>query len=214
MRRKDKSQLSLFEPHVRFGPERPILAYVVQKHRATRLHYDFRLQIRGVMKSWAIYEGPSIDPWSWRLAVEVRDHAKAHNQFEGVIPPGGNGAGPVMIWDRGTFAPTEDGPFDVEKLHDAYEDGTLPLVLYGKRLGGRWTLERRRNQYGYRSQWELRKHSDAFSDRRLEPVDEYLTSVVSGRTMAEIESTSEALHLAFKSPFFNSAASRDERSRA
>ena len=138
------------------------------------------------MRSWAVPEGPSVDPWATRLAVQVRDHAKAHNVFEGVIPLGGNGAGPVMLWDRGTFAPTHAGAFDVEVLRDAYEAGTLDVVLFGERLGGRWTLTRR-GPCGERSRWALQKYQDGFSDRLSEPVDEFRTSVATGRTMQEIE---------------------------
>ena len=187
MSKKDRDQLPLFDSQVRFGPERPSLAYVVQKHRATRLHFDLRLEIGGIMKSWAVPEGPSINPWSARLAVQVHDHAKTHNVFEGVIPPGGNGAGPVMLWDYGTFAPTEGGAFDVEMLREAYETGALSFVLFGERLGGRWTLIRRLGQYGGHSQWELQKRPDRFSSRLFEPVDEFRTSVATGRTMREIE---------------------------
>lgn len=187
MRKKDTNQFPLFGSEVRFGPERPSLAYVIQEHHATRLHFDFRLEIDGVMKSWAMPIGPSVDPRSTRLAVQVRDHSKAHNAFEGVIPPGGYGAGPVMLWDRGSYAPNETGAFDVEMLLDAYERGTLSCVLFGERLRGRWTLTRRRGQHGERSQWELQKQADSFASRQSEPVREFRTSVATGLTMKEIE---------------------------
>lgn len=191
MPRRDPNQLPLFDSQVRFGPERPMLAYVVQKHHATRLHFDLRLEIGGVMKSWAVPKGPSTDPRSRRLAVQVHDHPKAYNAFEGVIPPGHNGAGPVMLWDYGTFAPTAEGAFDVELLRDAYEAGKFSFVLFGTRLGGRWTLTRWRGQRGDRSRWCLRKDPDRFWDRQVEPVDAFRTSVVTGRTMAEIEAAAD-----------------------
>lgn len=187
MPRRDPHQLPLFDSQVRFGPERPSLAYVVQKHRATHLHFDLRLEIGGVMKSWAVPKGPSTAPKSKRLAVQVHDHPKAYNAFEGVIPRGHNGAGPVMLWDYGTFAPTEAGAFDVERLRDAYEAGQFSFVLFGTRLGGWWTLTRWRGQRGDRSHWDLQKDSDRFSSPPVEPVDAFCTSVVTGRTMAEIE---------------------------
>ena len=187
MPRRDTNQLPLFDSSVRFGPERPSLAYVVQKHRATRLHFDFRLEIGGGMKSWAVPDGPSIKPQSTRFAVQVRDHGKAHNAFEGVIPRGRNGAGPVMLWDYGTFAPTDAGAFDVEALRDACDAGALSFVLFGERLGGRWTLTRRRGEYGERSKWDLQKCSDCFSSSLFDPVDEFRTSIVTGRTMKEID---------------------------
>lgn len=187
MPRRDADQLSLFDARVRFGPERPSLAYVVQKHRATRLHFDLRLEIGGVMTSWAVPKGPSADPSSNRLAVQVRDHAKGYNAFEGVIPRGLHGAGPVMLWDRGTFAPTEAGAFDVERLRDAYEAGQFSFVLFGTRLRGRWTLTRWRGQRGDHSHWLLRKDGGGLPRGQVEPVDEFRTSVVTGRTMSEIE---------------------------
>lgn len=187
MPRRDPNQLPLFDSQVRFGPERPVLAYVIQKHHATRLHFDLRLEIGGVMKSWAVPKGPSTNSGSRRLAVQVHDHPKDYNAFEGVIPRGNRGAGPVMLWDYGTFAPTAEGAFDVEQLRDDYEAGEFSFVLFGTRLGGRWTLTRRSGPRRDRSEWDLQKGPDEFSDPPVEPVDEFRTSVVTGRTMAEIE---------------------------
>ena len=126
------------------------LEFVVQKHRASRLHYDFRLEHDGVMLSWAVPKGPSTDPANKRFAMQTEDHPVEYNQFEGVIPEGQYGGGTVMIWDRGTWEPEVD---DVEK---ALAKGDLKFKLNGKKLGGSWVLVRMRPR-----QWLLIKHRDA-----------------------------------------------------
>ena len=123
--------------------------FVVQKHRASRLHYDFRLEHDGVMLSWAVPKGPSIDPSIKRFAMQTEDHPIEYNQFEGVIPEGEYGGGTVMIWDRGTWEPEVD---DVDK---ALAKGDLKFKLHGKKLSGSWVLVRMRTR-----QWLLIKHRD------------------------------------------------------
>jgi bifunctional non-homologous end joining protein LigD len=151
------------------------LRFVVQKHSARRLHYDFRLEWGGVLKSWAVPQGPSADPADKRLAVEVEDHPVEYADFEGVIPKGEYGAGPVIVWDRGAWRPEGDVEAGLAK-------GKLLFTLTGYKLRGEWTLVRtRRNP----KEWLLIKHRDAFADPgRSHPPSE--GSVLSGRTLEEL----------------------------
>jgi bifunctional non-homologous end joining protein LigD len=158
------------------------LEFVVQKHRASHLHYDFRLEHRGVMLSWAVPKGPSLDPSVKRLAMETEPHPMDYNQFEGVIPEGEYGGGTVMIWDRGVWAPAGAGGLgDGAEAERQLRKGELKFVLLGDKLAGSWVLVRTRGS----RQWLLIKHRDGYAS------DEDLTvtrprSVVSGRTMAAI----------------------------
>ena len=158
------------------------LHFVVQKHAASHLHYDFRLELDGVMKSWAVPKGPSLDPSVRRLAMEVEDHPISYNTFEGTIPAGEYGGGTVMLWDRGTYE-AEDGG-GVESLRRGYEKGDLKIVLHGKRLKGGWVLVRM--QRPGRPQWLLIKHRDGTEDPSRDLTEQYTTSVVTRRTMDSI----------------------------
>ena len=133
--------------------------FVIQKHAATRLHYDLRLEHDGVFKSWAVTRGPSLDPADKRLAVEVEDHPLDYGDFEGTIPKGEYGGGSVMLWDRGFWMP--DGDEDVEA---ALRRGELKFTLAGQKLQGSWVLVRmRRDRDGKHNNWLLIKHRDAFA---------------------------------------------------
>ena len=137
------------------------LAFVVQKHRATALHYDFRLEWKGVLLSWAVPKGPSLDPSVKRLAMEVEDHPIEYAKFEGIIPEGEYGGGTVMIWDNGTWTP------EVPDVDAALKKGDLKFTLNGKKLKGSWVLVRTRGRYqGSRPAWLLIKHRDEFASDR------------------------------------------------
>ena len=156
------------------------LIYVVQKHRATALHYDFRLEWKGVLLSWAVPKGPSLDPSVKRLAMQVEDHPVDYATFEGVIPEGEYGGGTVMVWDQGTWTPEQD---DVDA---ALAKGDLKITLHGKKLKGSWVLVR---THGYgrgdgRS-WLLIKHRDEYVSTE-DITAEKPRSVVSSRLLAQI----------------------------
>ncbi|HSV02617.1 MAG TPA: DNA ligase D [Phenylobacterium sp.] len=158
------------------------LRFVIQKHAATRLHYDFRLELDGVFKSWAVTRGPSLDPHQRRLAVEVEDHPLDYGDFEGTIPKGQYGGGSVMLWDRGYWEPEGDP-------HAMLKKGDLKFRLDGERLKGSFVLVRmKRREREKRDNWLLIKHHDGWSveDSDTAIVDEETTSVASGRSMEEI----------------------------
>jgi bifunctional non-homologous end joining protein LigD len=158
------------------------LHFVVQKHAASQLHFDFRLELDGVMKSWAVPKGPSYDPSVRRLAMEVEDHPIDYNAFEGTIPQGEYGGGTVMLWDRGTYE-AENGA-GVDALRDGYARGDLKFELHGERLRGGWVLVRMKRPG--RPQWLLIKHRDEFATSRRDVVEDEMTSVVTGRTLDDI----------------------------
>src|SRR5690242_9979827 len=163
------------------------LAFVIQKHAASHLHYDLRLELGGVMKSWAVPKGPSLDPAVKRLAMQVEDHPIEYNAFEGTIPKGEYGGGTVMIWDRGTYEYGGDDALDGEAgLREGYRRGDFKFVLHGKRLKGSWVLVRTRRGDPKRAQWLLIKHRDEFAEPGTEVVEEYQTSAATGRTMDTI----------------------------
>ncbi len=163
------------------------LAYVIQKHAASQLHYDLRLELDGVMKSWAVPKGPSLDPSVKRLAMEVEDHPIEYNQFEGTIPKGEYGGGTVMIWDYGTYTyGGSDAEDPVEGLRRGYAKGDFKFVLDGKRLKGSWVLVRTRRGDPKRAQWLLIKHRDDAAEPESNVTEEYQSSAVTGRTMDEI----------------------------
>jgi bifunctional non-homologous end joining protein LigD len=161
------------------------LVFVVQEHLASHLHYDFRLEWRGVLSSWAIPKGPSLDPSVKRLVVPTEDHPLEYANFEGIIPPGEYGAGTVMVWDRGVWIP--DDP-DVDAN---LKEGELKFTLDGKKLKGAWVMVRARGGWSGSSDkpyWMLIKHRDAFASKeditKTKPL-----SAISGRTLEQITKT-------------------------
>jgi bifunctional non-homologous end joining protein LigD len=156
-------------------------SFMVQKHDATRLHWDFRLEIDGVLKSWAVTRGPSLDPGEKRLAVRTEDHPLSYATFEGSIPAGEYGGGTVMLWDRGTWSPIKG------KSAKDLDKGHLHFVLEGERMKGEWMLIRLKPRAKEkRENWLLRKIDDAAAGGTDVLVEEALTSVSTGRTMVEI----------------------------
>ena len=157
------------------------LLFVVQKHRASHLHYDFRLEWKGVLLSWAVPKGPSLDPSIKRLAMRTEDHPLEYANFEGVIPEGEYGAGTVMVWDKGTWQP------DNSDVDSALRKGDLKFTLHGEKLKGAWVLV---GTPGYgssagRSSWLLIKHRDQYATKR-DILVERPYSVLTHRLLAEI----------------------------
>ncbi|WP_062733368.1 DNA ligase D [Sphingobium abikonense] len=164
-------------------------SFVVQKHAATRLHWDFRLEIDGVLKSWAVTKGPSLDPADKRLAVRTEDHPLDYGDFEGVIPKGEYGGGTVMLWDRGRWEPVPG------KSAKDLDKGHLHVILHGERMKGEWLLVRMKGRPGEkRENWLLRKVEDDAAGPSEALVDKALTSILTGRSMAEIAADKQASH--------------------
>ena len=157
--------------------------YLIQKHDATRMHFDFRLEHDGVLLSWAVPNGPSFDPRDKRLAVHVEDHPLDYGDFEGTIPKGEYGGGTVMLWDEGSWEPVGD-------VEEGLAKGDFKFVLHGERLKGKWVLVRMKPKRGERSKhenWLLIKEKDPYATEETKPITERaMTSVRSGRTMDEI----------------------------
>jgi bifunctional non-homologous end joining protein LigD len=161
------------------------LSFVVQKHQASHLHYDFRLEWNGVLLSWAIPKGPSPDPSVKRLAMAVEDHPLEYGGFEGIIPEGLYGGGTVMVWDRGTWQP------ESPDLDGALREGELKFTLYGNKLKGSWVLVRTKGVRGGSggSSWLLIKHKDRYASQH-DVVTEKPRSVLSKKLMAGIAKVS------------------------
>lgn len=167
----------------RGASDKPI--FVIQKHDASNLHYDFRLELDGVLKSWAVPKGPSTDPSEKRLALPTEDHPLEYADFEGVIPEGEYGAGPVMVWDTGTYRnlraeKEEDGL----SMPEAYDEGKIEVWLNGEKIKGGHALVR--TGQGQDERWLLIKMDDDEADARRNPTSTEPKSVLSGRTLEEI----------------------------
>lgn len=161
------------------------LIFVIQKHAATRLHYDFRLEMEGVLKSWAVPKGPSTDPKVKRLAMMVEDHPYDYKDFEGSIPKGEYGGGTVIVWDQGTYEPIEK--IEGKKAQDKYllkqlREGSVKIVMHGKKMKGEWALVRTHQS---ENSWLLIKHRDKYAAET--DITEKNKSVSSGKTLEQIE---------------------------
>ncbi len=172
------------------------LTFVVQKHDATQLHYDFRLQVGNVMPSWAVPKGPSLDNTVKRLAMKVDDHALDYRTFEGNLPEGHYGAGPVMVWDFGTYLPeVEVGPGERRQIKDvaegnkvmeeSIEKGEIKFFLEGKKLKGSFALIKTHG-FGPKNAWLLIKHKDKYIQKDYDAKD-YPKSAKSNKTIEEIK---------------------------
>jgi bifunctional non-homologous end joining protein LigD len=173
------------------------LAFVVQKHKATSLHYDFRLEIGGVMPSWSVPKGPTLDSSVRRLAMPTSDHEMEYRHFEGMLPEGGYGAGAVMIWDEGTYNPEVEVSKGVrrevvnrreaeEVAKKSLAEGNLKFRLYGKKLKGSFALVRTAG-FGGKESWLLIKHRDEYSQPGYDAKD-YDFSAATNRSLAQIAS--------------------------
>ncbi len=186
------------QAQVKKRSNKPLL-FVVQKHKATSLHYDFRLEIGGVMPSWSIPKGPTLDSSVKRLAMPTSDHDLEYRTFEGVIPKGEYGAGPVMIWDEGTYSPEVEASKGVRRIVEdrgeaekvasqSLQKGNLKFTLYGKKLKGSFALVRTKMPFGgakNRDTWLLIKHKDQYSEAGYDAKD-YDFSAVSNLSIDEI----------------------------
>src|ERR1700694_2097009 len=171
--------------HTAEGP----LTFVIQKHDATRLHYDFRLEVDGVLKSWPVPRGPSLDPKDKRLAVMVEDHPIDYGTFEGVIPKGQYGAGEVIVWDNGTYSPDEDRLLvndrnaAEEQMRRGIVDGKISITMRGRKMKGSWTLVKIASS---QKDWLLIKHQDAWVDLGRDLTEED-RSVISGLSIEDLK---------------------------
>ncbi|MBD3273447.1 DNA ligase [Candidatus Dependentiae bacterium] len=171
------------EKHIKL--KHPI--YVIQKHDATRLHYDFRIEIDGVLKSWAIPKGPSLNPKVKRLAIPTDDHPLKYAEFEGIIPEGNYGAGTVMVWDIGTYNNVYEENGKKIDMKKCYKQGEIKINIKGKKIKGSYVLVRTKNKTGKKNQWLLIKKDDKYADARRNPTSTENKSALSGKTMKEIE---------------------------
>src|SRR4051794_5683256 len=166
--------------------------FMVQKHDARRLHFDFRLELDGTLKSWAVPNGPSLNPADKRLAVRTEDHPLSYATFEGTIPKGEYGGGTVMLWDRGIWIPAPG-----KDPRKTLGEGHLHFTLEGERMKGEWVMFRLKRRPGERGEnWMLKKVTDQHAGGTMGLTDRYLTSIKTGRTMQEIAAAKKAKELA------------------
>ena len=166
--------------------------FVIQKHDASTLHYDLRLEVDGVLKSWAVPKGPSTDPSEKRLAVMTEDHPLGYADFEGVIPKGEYGAGTVLVWDRGRYDNLRADGDDPKTLTQSLDDGLVEIRLHGQKLSRGYALKRIRGGNEEKSQWLLIKMRDDAADARRNPTSTEPKSVVSRRDLDDVDEDSDS----------------------
>ncbi len=189
-------------------PAQAALGFVIQKHNASRLHYDFRLELDGVLKSWAVTRGPSLNPDEKRLAVHVEDHPLDYGDFEGIIPKGLYGGGTVLVWDRGTWTPNGDP-------HRGYKKGHLEFDLDGEKLSGRWHLVRMHGKPGERQEnWLLIKAEDAEASHKGDILKQRPESVKTGRKIEEVAKHPDATWNSHPKGALKSASSKPAANQA
>lgn len=188
--RKKRKFATTPEPRGRLGGKGKTLRFFVQKHDASRVHFDFRIELDGVLKSWAVPKGPSMNPLDQRLAIRVEDHPIDYGSFEGIIPKGNYGAGTVMLWDSGTYVDrvSGGGRDQIKVLREGLAKGRLTIVLKGKRLKGEFALIKLKNRGKESNAWLLIKKRDASARFSIRPtVSEKDRSITSQRTMSQID---------------------------
>ncbi len=169
------------EPKPRVSKKSGKNIFVIQQHHASHMHYDFRLEVDGVLKSWAVPKGPSTDPRVQRLATATEDHPMEYATFEGIIPEG-YGAGTVIVWDTGTFDNLTEKNGKPLSLSQAFDHGHIKMNLHGKKLKGIYTLSRFKER-----DWLLRKADDEYADARSNPVSTKPKSVLSDKTIEKLD---------------------------
>ena len=174
------------EPPASAGRRRKEPRFVIQQHDATAMHYDFRLEVDGVLKSWAVPKGPSTDPRDKRLAMPTEDHPMGYASFEGVIPKGEYGGGPVIVWDQGTYRNLTERDDHEVPMGEALRRGHAKFWLEGTKLRGGYALTRTPVGGSAREKWLLVKLRDEQADARRNPVSTQPESVISGRTIDEM----------------------------
>ncbi len=183
--KRDFSKTSEPAPGKKEKRDQPI--FVIQKHDASSMHYDFRLEVEDVLKSWAVPKGPSTDPSQKRLAVLTEDHPLEYADFEGIIPEGEYGAGTVIVWDTGPYRNLrEEKENDSMSMKESLKDGKVEVWLEGKKISGGYVLI---NTGRKKNQWLLKKIKDNKADARRDPVSTEPESVLSGKTIEEMEET-------------------------
>ncbi len=191
--KKKRSFTKTPEPEGGKSTSKNQLVFVVQKHDASHLHYDFRLEMEGVLKSWAIPKGPSLNPEDKRLAMMVEDHPFDYRTFEGIIPEGNYGAGTVIVWDEGTYEPLENASNNKKEneknLLRQLHAGSLKFVMHGKKLKGEFALVK--TAYRGENSWLLIKHRDDYAT--TEDITKKDKSVTSKKTLEQVEETSDSI---------------------